>query len=68
MIRSNKFTEAVKLLEVKVMLGLKPVKGLKEIVVTNTPRENAMINVMEKVIPTAVETSMESSWLRGSKL
>ena len=31
--------------------------------VTNTPREKAMINVMEKVIPTAVETSMESSWL-----
>ena len=31
--------------------------------VTNTPREKAMINVMEKVIPTAVETSMEGTWL-----
>ena len=31
--------------------------------VTNTPREKAMINVMEKVIPTAVETSIESRWL-----
>ena len=27
--------------------------------VTNTPREKAMMNVMEKVIPIAVETSME---------
>ena len=31
--------------------------------VTNTPREKAMINVMEKVIPTAVEASMEGTWL-----
>ena len=31
--------------------------------VTNTPREKAMINVMEKVMPTAVETSMEGRWL-----
>ena len=29
--------------------------------VTNTPREKAMINVMEKVIPTTVETSMEGT-------
>ena len=27
--------------------------------VTNTPREKAMINVMEKIIPTVVEKSME---------
>ena len=31
--------------------------------VTNTPREKAiMINVMEKVMPTAVKTSMEGTW------
>ena len=31
--------------------------------VTNTPREKAMINVMEKVIPTAVDKSMEGRWM-----
>ena len=32
--------------------------------VTNTPRDKAVINVMERVIPTAVETSMEEgTWL-----
>ena len=30
---------------------------------TNTPREKNMINVMEEVIPTPVETSMEGRWL-----
>ena len=30
---------------------------------TNNPRQKAMINVMEKVIPTAVETSIEGRWL-----
>ena len=32
--------------------------------VTNTPREKAMINVMEKVIPTAVETQAHG-WLQS---
>ena len=30
---------------------------------TNTPREKAMMNVMEKVIPISVETSLKEKWL-----
>ena len=41
--------------------------ALETHMVTNTPREKAMINVMEKVIPTAVETSMEEGTCLAAK-